>query len=295
MAKIGIVTILYNSAKVLSDFLSSLDKQDYKEFCLFAIDNKSPDNSLDILNRLKGTLTYEIVIVENHKNYGVAKANNIGIEKALAMGCDLVLLANNDIVLKRDTIRNLIDSHYKNGAMISVPKIFYYKTENINSAGGEFCYYSGNFKMNAKGRKDSHKYAISRWVDYAPTCFMLINPIVFHEIGNMDERFFVYFDDTDFCYRAYKKGFKILFEPSSIVEHKESTCTGGNMSDFFIYYFYRNLVFFARKHFDSMQKLVVYKYHILKFLFRDIYYYGYYKKIILIYRAIKEGLSIPLY
>jgi GT2 family glycosyltransferase len=79
--KIGIVTVLYKSESVLPEFFESLEAQTYKNFILYIVDNKSPDNSLAISEAFKTKSTFETVVIANDDNYGVAKGNNIGITK----------------------------------------------------------------------------------------------------------------------------------------------------------------------------------------------------------------------
>lgn len=83
--------------------------------------------------------------------------------------------------------------------------------------------------------------------DYAPTCCVLFDRSVFQRIGLMDERYFVYWDDTDFLWRMRRAGMKVMVDPSTIVFHKVSSSTGGRLSDFTIRYVFRNQIFFTRK------------------------------------------------
>ena len=129
--KIGIVTVLYNSESVLDDFFSTLERQSYKNFVLYVVDNKSPDNSLNKTKELAKSVSFETVIIENQQNDGVAKGNNLGIEKALADSCDYILLSNNDVVLYEDTILNLLMAAERNNDLVVVPKILIYYNKNI--------------------------------------------------------------------------------------------------------------------------------------------------------------------
>ena len=136
--KIGIVTVLYNSSGVLDGFYESLNAQTYRDFVLYAIDNKSPDDSLQKIKKLADTATFKTVIIEADDNGGVAKGNNIGIKKALADGCGIVLLANNDIEFQSDTIGKLLDCMRAHGSDMAVPKIFNYFTGKLWYAGGGY-------------------------------------------------------------------------------------------------------------------------------------------------------------
>lgn len=246
--KIGIVTVLFNSEKVLEDFFATLQLQTYKNFVLYVIDNKSPDSSLSKAKALASGLWFETKFIENNENYGVAKGNNQGIIEALHDNCDYVLLSNNDICLEPNTIELLYLEHEKINADMSVPKIFFYDNNNLWCAGGRFTFINCSTKQFGYNKSDSIKFSKNRRVVYAPTCFMLIKSNVFYDIGLMDEKYFVYYDDTDFVKRAQKNKKKLYYLPVTSIKHKESVSTGKH-SDFSFRYLYRNRIYFASKYF----------------------------------------------
>jgi GT2 family glycosyltransferase len=246
--KIGIVTVLYKSESVLEDFFRTLNDQTYKNFTLYVIDNKSPDNSLDKSKSLARSVFFETKFIENDDNYGVAKGNNQGIEAALKDSCDYVLLSNNDVVLEPNTIQALYMGLRENGADMAIPKIYFYDTNLIWSTGGKYCWYKGVALQIGYKETDTGQYNKYFETEYAPTCFMLIKSNVFSVVGMMDEKYFVYTDDVDFVYRARKKKQKLFYIYNSVVKHKVSTSTGGPESDFSIYYCSRNRIYFAKKH-----------------------------------------------
>ena len=248
-AKIGIVTVLYKSEAVVEDFFRTLNEQSYKNFILYIIDNKSPDSSLDKSKELAKFVWFETKFIENDDNYGVAKGNNQGIEAALKDECDFVLLSNNDVVLRTDTIEKLYIGLIKNNADMAVPKIYFYNTKIIWSAGGKFRWFLNIGLHIGGGKKDKKRYNKNYFITYAPTCFMLIKKDIFSIVGVIDEKYFVYGDDSDFIYRAVKKlKRKLIYIYDSEVEHKEGVSTGGPLSDFFCHYVYRNRIYFAKKH-----------------------------------------------
>jgi len=247
MEKIGVVTVLYKSETVLNDFFRTLNEQSYKNINLYVIDNKSPDDSLKKCRDLAKNVWFETKIIENDDNYGVAKGNNQGIEAALKDNCDFVLLSNNDIVLRSDTIERLYIGLKNNNADMTVPKIYFWKTNLIWAAGGKFVWYTGINRHFGYKRIDNGQFDYDKKIDYAPTCLMLLKKEVFATVGMMDEKYFVYYDDADFSYRAKVNEQKLFFIYDSIVEHKEGTSTGGVKSDFTIYYMNRNRIYFAKK------------------------------------------------
>jgi GT2 family glycosyltransferase len=245
--KIGIVTVLYNSQKVLDEFFESLNSQSYKNFLLYVVDNKSTDDSLALGKRLAKTSLFETKFIVNNDNYGVAKGNNQGIESAINDGCDYILLSNNDVVLKPDSIEKLYTGLNKMNADMVVPKIYYYKTNLIWAAGGKFKKFSMLTRHFGTKENDVGQYNSSYKIDYAPTCFMLIKKNVFEIVGLFDEKYFVYSDDADFVYRANLMKQNLFYIYDSIIGHNESSSTVKN-SDFYYYYLYRNRIYFDKKH-----------------------------------------------
>ncbi len=245
---LGLVTVLYNCEGVLQDFFDTLAIQTYKDFELIIVDNFSKDKSLDTCKKLALSAPFKCYFIENEVNLGVAAGNNQGIKIAFEHNCEKILLTNNDIVLREDTIQELYDSHIANNADLSVPKIYYAGTNKIWCAGGKFNKLKGTTTHFGYCKEDAEKFNELKQVEYAPTCFMLINKEVFNNVGLMDEKFFVYYDDTDFVYRSViKKSFSLWYIPNSIVQHKVSFSTGSE-SDFNIRYMLRNRIYFAKKH-----------------------------------------------
>lgn len=268
---IGIVTVLYNSSKVLVDFFQSLEEQTYRDFVLYVVDNNSPDDSLLIANQLSKEVSFKSIILPQEENWGVAKGNNIGIKKALADGCDYVLLSNNDVVLEKDCIEQLVQGLLSMNVSLAVPKIYYYGTDRIIwCAGGFFRISHCDNPHRGKRIKDEGQYNKMCLTDYSPTCFMLIKKEVFERVGLMDENFFVYYDDADFVWRALRvHNERMAYIPLSVLWHKESYSTGGTKSDFYIHYYSRNSVFFARKHYNIFQKSLFFSYLVLQYILRS--------------------------
>lgn len=292
MAQIGIVTVLYNSSNVLDDFFSSLDKQTYNDFVLYIVNNNSSDDSLDKCYKLSETVSFKTKIMNENTNWGVAKGNNIGIINALADGCEYVLLSNNDIVLQPDTIENLLVGLQNSKAEMAVPKIFFHDVDLLWAAGGCFSYFKGSTPHYGYKQPDDGRFDTMRFIKYAPTCFMLISYEVFCKIGLMDEKYFVYYDDSDFVWRATRcNKLKLAYIPSSTLRHKESSCTGGGRSDFSIYYSSRNRIYFVLKNMRFLQKALTISYYYLHTLLRKPFIYSK-DQMNLIWKATSDGISM---
>ncbi len=257
MTKVGLVTVLYGSDDVLDGFLKSLSIQTFTDYHLYLIDNATNDNTdklLKDLTRKYGIANY--THVKNTSNAGVARGNNQGVELSIDDGACYTLLLNNDIEFSQPELLNDMVFHAeKYSESIIIPKIYFYDSGKVWMAGGRFLMLKGSTIHVGEGDTDGKAYNKEKYYKYAPTCFMLINNKVFDAIGLMDEKYFVYYDDTDFMYRAYKKGYRVKFLPQLRILHKVSSLTGGDKSLFSIYYGTRNRVYFIKKNFTGFSYL----------------------------------------
>lgn len=247
---VGVVTVTYNSAAVIRGFMDSLLPQTHSEFSLYVIDNASSDETSTLLADYRDS---RMTIVRNHDNVGVAEGNNIGIRAALKDGCAFVLLINNDTVFDSDLLSKLVEGLREHDSEMVVPKILFFdEPDKIWSAGGYFSALRGNSKHFGFAQKDDGRFDQPRAVSYNPTCCMLIKREVFDRVGFMDANYFVYFDDTDFCLRAYRAGVKLFYLPAAQLKHKVGSLTGG-MSSFTLRYCVRNHVYCVLKNYSAGQ------------------------------------------
>ncbi|SFC31756.1 hypothetical protein SAMN05421747_10893 [Parapedobacter composti] len=256
--KIGLVTVLYRSEAVLPGFFRSLSAQSFKDYHLYLIDNEPSRNSAALIQAMQ--VQYPVAgytYIANDENKGVAHGNNQGIEHSLNAGCTHTLLLNNDIEFEQEhLLRDMYAHAVISGDRMVVPKILFYDSRKIWMAGGRLLKFRG-YTTHVGGLKpDGPDYDVAGYFDYAPTCFMLIDNRLFEEIGLMDPNYFVYFDDTDFVYRAVKRRYRVYYLPQLVVLHKESSSTGGAISPFFTYYFNRNRIYFIRKNFRGLQRWI---------------------------------------
>ncbi len=251
------MTVLYNSEKNLPDFFYSLSINKDFLFAVYIIDNSKLDSGTKLAISLGKKYNIHIKTCFNNSNLGVAAGNNIGIHLAREDLCEYVLLANNDIKFPKNTIKILFNNMAKNFAYACTPKInFFSNPSKIWFAGGEikkFFVRTPHIGINKMDKGLSNK---SDFIEYAPTCFMLLNIKIFKIVGLMDENYFVYWDDTDFVWRMKNKGIKILYVPSALVLHKVGQSTGGETSNFSRYYSLRNKIYFIRKNFNGFHKLL---------------------------------------
>lgn len=245
--RIGVVTVTYNSAEVLPEFLRSLSEQSHRDFVLYAVDNASRDASLEVLSAWNDP---RLRVIANAENRGVAGGNNQGICAALAEGCSSVLLLNNDTSFGPSLLHKLTEGLTQYAVDMICPKMLYYDEPNrIWAAGGTFLPWLGYSSTHfGEGKIDRGQFDRPRSITYVPTCCVLIRSDVFQKIGLMDERYFVYSDDTDFMYRAMKAGIRLFYLPDVTLLHKVGVLTGGEESPFSVRYGTRNRIYFQIKH-----------------------------------------------
>lgn len=251
-AKIGVVTVTFNGAAYLEPFFRDCFRQTFGNFILYVVDNDSRDGALEIA---KAQTDPRCVVIANGANLGVAEGNNIGIRRAMADSCTHVLLLNNDTEFPESLFKDLLSEQDALQAQLLVPKMFFFEPSNmVWCAGGRFSWSRGWDSIHVgEGEVDEGQFNVPQRIEYAPTCCMLARMDVFRTIGMMDERYFVYFDDTDFCLRARRAGVPMWYTPKTHLYHKVSSATGGYntqvQSPFQIKVYSRNKVYYLLKNF----------------------------------------------
>ncbi len=269
--KIGLVTVTYNSAEVIPGFMESLQAQGYQNWLLIAVDNKSRDSSVNLLQNYNES---RVLIIENKENLGVAAGNNQGIQKSIESGCDYVVLINNDtefgVNLLSDLLRNICDLKCD----MVVPKMYYFEPKNrLWFAGGSFrkllFWQINHFGLD---QTDSGKFDNVKPITYAPTCCVIMPVGLFKKVGFMDEQYFVYYDDVDFFIRANRANCLTYYVPQIEIFHKVSSLSGGSESEFGLYMQSRNSILFLRKNYPNFLSMIgtigQFIYFILRKLFK---------------------------
>jgi GT2 family glycosyltransferase len=146
----------------------------------------------------------------------------------------------------------------------------------------------GTTRHRGEGQPDGVEFHEDCYTDYAPTCFMLIRRVVFERIGLMDEKYFVYYDDTDFVWRANQAEFRLKYWAGGEIWHKVSSSTGGGESIFSIYYGTRNRIYFLRTQMLIWYKFVALTYTLITRLFKLFRYNV--KQRETIWRGVKDGV-----
>jgi GT2 family glycosyltransferase len=217
MPSVFIVILNYNGNDYLNQCLNSVFRSDYTNLSVIVVDNDSRDGSLENAR----TNFPKVHFIRNSSNIGFARGNNIGIRFALEKFADYVFLLNNDATILPNTISSLVNLAEKNNSIgIVSPLIKKPQQKEIWFCGG---------KINWTRMRTEHffpnKSLQPYLIEYASGCAMLIRKNVFKKIGLLDERYFLYYEDADFCLRANKGGFDIFLLPTAFAIHQESSNT----------------------------------------------------------------------
>ena len=239
-----VVIVNYNGREHINDCLESLQKVDYPNFKVVISDNGSTDGSVELI---KGKYPF-VKIIENGTNLGYGKGNNVGIKYALEHGADYVFLLNLDTIVEPDFLTRLVDTCQADPSIgVCGPKVMNFPSQKvIQSLGGTYKLWKGIPRRIGKDEADRGQYKEPSEVDWIHGCAMMIKREVFEKIGLFDERFFLFYEETDFCCQAAKNGFKIVAVPQSVIYHKYRVSTGF-LNRLFVYYYTRNALLCMRK------------------------------------------------
>ncbi len=291
MAKIGLVTVLYNSDDVLEGFFKSLSRQSFKDYVLYLVDNSVNSKTNNLINQYSTEFPVsQVKHIKSQGNIGVAAGNNVGIKNALEDNCSHIVLLNNDIEFEQEYLfEKLVSECSEKGESILVPKILYYDTRRLWMAGGYMDEWRALGVHYGYDKADAPKFNVPKYITYAPTCFMIFRKDVFEKVGLIDEKYFAYYDDTDFILRAIRYGYKLFYDPSLIVLHKVSSSVGTN-SPFYVYYSNRNKLYFIRKNLKGIKRY----FSILYLLISRVFFYIKFDKVKRknLLKGIKDGFRL---
>ncbi len=221
MSKIAIVILNWNGAKLFPDFLPSIIKHSQGENIEIIIaDNGSTDNSLSYLRENFPSVT----TIDLNQNYGFAKGYNVTLQQIEA---DYFVLVNSDVKVKKGWIAPCIKQFDRDKRIAAVqPKVLSYKEPNCfeyaGAAGGFIDKYGYPF---CRGRildhveKDQNQYDTSTEIFWASGACMFVRAEAFKHAGGLDSDFWAHMEEIDLCWRLKNQGYKIVYEPKSVIYH----------------------------------------------------------------------------
>jgi GT2 family glycosyltransferase len=211
------------------------------------VDNGSTDGSVDALRGARSSTGFELI--EAERNLGYAGGNNVGIRHALDNGAEFILVLNNDTVVDPSLLDELVASaerHPEAGCF--GPWIFYmHDPDRLWFTRSDWSSELSAFTAPGKGLLASELSSETTSTEYVCGAALFFRAGVARQIGLLDERFFLVYEDSDWCFRARRAGFACLAVPSARVWHKIGTSFGSEASPLRTYFSTRNKLLWAEK------------------------------------------------
>lgn len=257
--KVFIIILNWNGKDDTCLCVQAVKQIDYPNYEIVIVDNGSQDDSVKTFEDKFS----EVPVIETGSNLGYAGGNNQGISYALANGADYVLILNNDAIVDRSILSSLVDAADQHPqAGILGPKIYYNsEPRKIWFAGGVWLSNSAQTAHEGSNQvDDGQAWENIREIDYACGCAFFVRAEVFRKIGLLEEKFFLTWEETDFCYRARKSGFQCLFVPAAHVWHKVSASFKGGAEGLLQQYFMtRNRLLWMERNLPLTERLKIYR------------------------------------
>lgn len=264
MMALSIVIVNYNTEKLLKDCLQSVYAgANGTPMSIWVVDNNSHDNSVPMVK----SHFPKVQVVENAANVGFSKANNLVISQSRS---DYILLLNPDTLIIEDAIERMVkfmEAHPKVGIAgckvlnrdgtlqlacrrsIPTPRVAFFRLAGLSRLFPK-SRVMAEYNMTYTDPERTHE------VDAVSGAFLMIRKQVVEEIGLLDERFFMYGEELDWCLRAKRAGWTVMYHPDAQIVHYKGESTKYNSRKAAIE-FYRAMYLFHKKHFAKNHSPVV--------------------------------------
>jgi GT2 family glycosyltransferase len=241
---VSIIILTYNSSKYIDELLQSLIKKykgdiKSKQLEIIIADNASGDDTVK-----RASIYKEIKVLKTGGNFGYAKGNNIASKSASG---DVLIFLNPDALYISGDILRLTNE---------------LKNENVGVVGGEILNYDGKRELSCgKFYNGFHTFLLSLGLEeffgvrFAPSkrqkvqfvsgAFLAVRKRLFHELNGFDENYFMYIEDSDFCFRVKRAGYSTIFSPVATIKHIGQ---GSSNRTFAVINIYKGLLFFNKKY-----------------------------------------------
>jgi GT2 family glycosyltransferase len=219
-AEVSCVVLNWNGWADTLECLEALRECTYPHLTVIVVDNGSTDDSVA---RIKSAHP-DILLLESGKNLGFSGGNNIGIRYALQSGANYIWLLNNDARPAPDALSALVAKAASDKRIGAVASICYYADapSTVQAwAGSRVNLWIGYGRLSTEPHADD-------WFHSLNGTSMLVARTAIENVGLLDGGFFLYWEDTEFCLRLRKSGWRIAAAPGSRVLHKVNASTGGN-------------------------------------------------------------------
>jgi len=233
--KISIIIVNFNQKQTTLDCLESLSSIIYPNYEIILVDNNSKDDSVEVI----GKKYPNIKMVQSTENLGFAGGNNIGFKEASG---DYILLLNNDTKVTPKFLEPLVEDFTKiKNLGIVQSKMFVMDKPTLLDSVASFQTTTGF--LYHKGYLDTDKPEYQKFLysfSAKGACMMIDRKVL--KLGLFDETYFAYFEETDLCWRAWLLGFKVGFEPRSVIFHKMGVTSSKMNKAFINYHSFKNRI-----------------------------------------------------
>ena len=243
--KVSVIVLSLNGEKVIGPCLTSLLKTEYENLELIVVDNGSTDSTAQIV---AGFPTVQLIHLP--ENLGFAGGNNVGMQSAKG---EIIILLNDDTTVDPHWVSEIVKVMCINPHVgIAGCKLFYPDGKTLQHCGG-YINHHGLSNHYGKGELDSGNYNTLRDVDYVTGAAIAIRREVINLLGYLDRRYWpIYFEETDYCFRTRKLGYRVVYVPKAVVIHYESQNVGMQSVGFY-YKYHKNRIRFMLMNFTAEQ------------------------------------------
>ena len=232
---IFVVILNWNGKNDTLECLDSVSKIVYPNFQTVVVDNGSTDDSVKAIH----ARFPQIKLLETGTNLGFAEGNNVGIRYALAQGADALLLLNNDTIVDPHLLQGFAEEMQAapTAGIFGATIYLYGDRDRLDHFGGIWNPQKAAFDF--VGHREKLEQTRPLELDYVCGAAMLVKREVFEKIGLLEARFFLIWEEADFCFRARRAGFSSLTCPGAVLWHKVSASFVGKKPHT-NYYWWRN-------------------------------------------------------
>lgn len=243
---VSIIVLNWNGKTDTLECLTSIQNISYSNFNIIVADNGSTDDSVATIR----SNFPNVLIFENGANLGFAEGNNRAIFFALEHGSEAILLLNNDTIVDPDILSAFVKAYedLPNAGILGATSYYYDQPDIICAAGAywdasirEQRFICQGFHTLQLPSKDPYE------VDFVVGCALFVGKEVINTVGLMDPRFFLNYEENDWCQRARKKSFINYSVPGAKIWHKVGASFGGQ-SPLWIYFMTRNELIWSKRY-----------------------------------------------
>jgi len=261
---LSIIIVSYNTRELTEQTLNSIYRHKHNlDYEVIVVDNGSTDGSIDMITKEFP----QVILIQNKENLGFSKANNVGIKRSRGK---YILLLNSDTIIMEDTLKTMFEFMENNptvgvsGCKVVLPDGRLDKACKRGFPTPQNALYNalkldklfphskrfGQYNLTYLDEDETYE------VDCLVGAFMMVRRDTIEQVGFLDEDFFMYGEDIDWCYRIKRAGWKVVYYPNTkIIHYKGGSSKKKNAK--LIYEFHRAMYLFYKKHYKEKYSRII--------------------------------------